>query len=95
LVAVADHCLRGLKMKLSNPRIIRRMAAVERIVRIELKVLEKRLALSHSVGERAATFGGSWLLGGSIEEAVLIWFGEEDFFKFIIAPQFSFGRCSS
>ena len=71
------------------------MAAVERIVRIELKVLEKRLALSHSVGERAATFGGSWLLGGSVEEAVLIWFGVEDYFKFIIAQRFSFGRCSS
>ena len=51
-MAVADHCLRGLKMKLSNPRIIRRMAAVERIVRTELKVLEKRLALSHSAGEQ-------------------------------------------
>ncbi len=58
-VAVADHCLRGLKMKLSNPLIISRIAATEMTVRIELKVLEKRFALSHSRGDKTAAFGGS------------------------------------
>jgi len=94
-VAVADHCLRGLKIKLSNPRMIRRIAAVEMTVRIELKVLEKRLALSHSVGERAATFGGSSLLVISVEESELIRSCEVEFFEFIIVPQSSFERCSS
>jgi hypothetical protein len=51
--------------------MIRRMATVEMTVRIELKALEKRLALSHSVGERAATFGGSSLLGASFEGSEL------------------------
>ena len=82
-------------MKLSNPRTIRRMAAVERIVRIELKVLEKRLAFSHSVGESTGTLGGSSPSGGSVNGVVLNWFREVYFFKFIIAPRFSFGRCSS
>ena len=80
-MAVADHCLRGLKMKLSNPRIIRRMAAVERIVRTELKVLEKRLALSHSAGERTGAFGGSSLLDDSVKGSVLSCFCEVKFFR--------------
>tara|TARA_B100000676_G_C17335411_1_gene463460 strand:- start:136 stop:357 length:222 start_codon:yes stop_codon:yes gene_type:complete len=58
-VAVADHCLRGLKMKLSNPFIISRIAASEMTVRIELKVLEKRFVLSQSRGDKTAAFGGS------------------------------------
>ena len=47
------------------------MAAVEMTVRIELKLVEKRLALSHSVGERAATFGGSSFLDTSVKESEL------------------------
>ncbi|MEC7810908.1 MAG: hypothetical protein VYB07_06985 [Actinomycetota bacterium] len=41
------------------------MAATEITVRTELKVLEKRFALSHSLGESAAIFGGSSLLDDS------------------------------
>ena len=36
-----------------------RIAATEMTVRIELKVLEKRFALSHSLGDKTAALGGS------------------------------------
>lgn len=77
-------------MKLSNPLMIRRIATAEITVRIELKVLEKRFTLSHSLGGRADTFGGSSLLEDSENGSDLNLFSGVVLLKVVIVPQSSF-----